>query len=93
MAQTLCEKSDVLPQVAQFCRETAEYVAVHLDPHESRWVQHIRLHRNLFDNITTSVGESQNSALKKHGLQPNDQLHIAGKKGHHLFRSVTMMQT
>jgi hypothetical protein len=34
----LCEESDVLPQAAQFCRETAEYVAVHLDPHESRWV-------------------------------------------------------
>ena len=29
--------------------------------------------------MTTSVAESSNAALKKHGICPSDQLHIAGK--------------
>jgi hypothetical protein len=30
--------------------------------------------------MTTSVAESSNASLKKHGICPSDQLHIAGKK-------------
>jgi hypothetical protein len=34
----------------------------------------------------TSAGEAQNATLKKQGVQPCDQLHVAGEKNTRLIR-------
>jgi hypothetical protein len=66
--------------IKKFSRETFEFLKIHLDPYESRWVQYLRLYVNNFDNKTTSVAESSNSLLMRNGLGTIDQLHVASKK-------------
>jgi hypothetical protein len=48
----------------QFCQQLSDFITVHLDPYESRWVRYIRLYKKTFDNTTTSAGEAQNATLK-----------------------------
>jgi len=63
-----------------FCKSTLEFVLQKMLPYESRWVRYLRLHNNSFDNITTSVAESNNSMLKRNGMRPCDALHVTGSK-------------
>ena len=76
--KSLCSGDNSNSKINAFCKETKEFVLEKLVPLENRWVRYSRLHNNSFDNKTTSVAESSNSLLKRHGMRPNDALHVAG---------------